>query len=44
MIAFVFGCIGVDVGGYLLFDGVEGVYFLVWEQMYLLCVGIQVVV
>ena len=39
-----FGCIGVDVGGYLLFDGVEGVYFLVRGQMYLLCVGIQVVV
>ena len=39
-----FGCIGVDVGGLLLFDGVEGVYFLVWEQMYLLCVGIPVVV
>ncbi len=39
-----FGCIGVDVGGYLLLDGVEGVYFLEWGQMYLLCVGIQVVV
>ena len=44
VIAFVFGCIDVDVGGYLLLDGVVGVYFLVWEQMYLLCVGIQVVV
>jgi hypothetical protein len=44
VIFFVFGCIGVDLGGYLLLDGVEGVYLLVWEQMYLLCVGIQVVV
>ena len=39
-----FGCIDVDVGGYLLLDGVVGVYFLGWEQMCLLCVGIQVVV
>ena len=28
----------------LLLDDVGGVYFLVWAQMYLLCVGIPVVV
>ena len=39
-----FGYIDVDVGKYLLLEGVAGVCFLVWGQMYLLCVDIQVVV
>ena len=44
MLAFVFGYIDVDVGRKLLLEGVVGVCFLVWGQMYLLCVGLQVVV
>ena len=44
VIAYVSVCIDVGVGGYLLLGGVVDVYFLGWEQMCLLCVGIQVVV
>ena len=44
MIAFVFGYIDVGTSRYLLLEGIVGVCFLIWEQMYLLCVGIQVVV
>ena len=44
VIAFVFGYIDVDAGMYLLLEGVVGVCFLVWGQMYLLCVGILVVI
>jgi hypothetical protein len=44
VIAFVFGYIDVDAGKYLLLEGVAGVCFLVWGQMYLLCVGIHVAV
>ena len=36
--------IGVDAGRQLLLEGVVDVCYLVWGQMYLLCVGIQVVV
>ncbi len=35
-----FVCIDIGLGGYLLLEGVVGVYFLLWEQMFLLCVGI----
>ena len=42
--AFVFGYIDVDAGKKLLPEVVVGVCFLVWGQIYLLCVGIQVVV
>ena len=44
VLVFVFGYIGVDMGRKLLLDGVVGVCFLVWGQMCLLCVGIQVVI
>ena len=44
VIAFGFGYIDVDAGKWLLLEGVVGVCLLVWGQMYLLCVGIQVVV
>jgi hypothetical protein len=40
----VFGYSDVDAGRYLWLEGVAGAYCLVWGQMYLLCVDIQVVV
>ena len=44
VIGSVFGCIDVGVSMKWLLEGVMGVCFLVWEQMFLLCTGIQVVV
>ena len=44
VIAFVFGYIDVDAGRWLLLEGVVAVCFLVWGQMCMLDVCIQVVV
>jgi hypothetical protein len=44
VIAFVFGYIDVDAGRWLLLEGKVDVCFLVWGQMCLLCIGIEVVV
>ena len=44
VIAVVFGYIDVNVSRWWLLEGIVDGCFLVWGQMYLLCVGIQVAV